>query len=74
MSTVTNTVQQLTVTDTRSIIVTPLIKQDDGTFIRQVRVYGDPFVDGAPTLLLTLNCVSANHDDLLVTVPTTVNY
>lgn len=74
MSAITNTVQQIAATDIREIVVTPLTTQTDGTFIRAVRFYGDPFIDGAPSLLLTVTCTSSNHDDLVVQVPTPVNY
>jgi hypothetical protein len=69
MSAFTVTQQKFEASDVRMVQVTDLVQDEDGTYVRAVRIYGDPFVNNAPTLLLEVLCRSVNRADLVVATP-----
>jgi len=69
MSVVTVAEQKLAASDVRKIVVSDIVAEADGTFVRAVSFYGDPIVNNAPTLLLTVTSRSAVRTDLVVGTP-----
>jgi hypothetical protein len=69
MSAFSVTQQKIDASDIRLIQVGDLVQDTDGTYLRTVRFYGDPYVANAPTLLLEVMTRSANRADLVVATP-----
>ncbi|WP_316207408.1 hypothetical protein [Bradyrhizobium sp. SZCCHNR3118] len=70
MSSINMLQQKLEITDTRLITVSDLVQDaTDGTWIRSVRFYGDPTVNGAPTQFVEIVTRSENKADLEIQAP-----
>ncbi|WP_439357799.1 hypothetical protein [Bradyrhizobium sp. DASA03007] len=61
--------QKMEVSDTRLITVSDLVQDTDGSWVRSVRFYGDPIVNGAPTGFVEILTRSDNKDDLEIQAP-----
>jgi hypothetical protein len=69
MSAFSVTQQKIDASDIRLIQVGDLVQDTDGTYVRAIRFYGDPFYDNSPTLLLEVKTRSVNRSDLVVATP-----
>lgn len=69
MSAVTVAEQKLAAADVRKIVVSDIVEESEGSFVRAVSFFGDPIVNNAPTLLLTVTSRSENRADLVVGTP-----
>lgn len=69
MSTVNYSLQKLDISDVRQVVVSDIVTDTDGTFVRAVRFYGDPVVASTPTLLLEVVTRSPIRTDLVVATP-----
>jgi hypothetical protein len=69
MSTINIVHQKLDVADVRQITVSDLVQDTDGSWIRTVKFYGDPVVNGAPTPFVEIVSRSANKSDLTIQAP-----
>ncbi|WP_315729817.1 hypothetical protein [Bradyrhizobium sp. SZCCHNRI2010] len=61
--------QKFNLEDARLITVSDLVQGTDGAWIRTIRFYGDPVVNGAPTAFIEVQSRSANKDDLSIQAP-----
>jgi hypothetical protein len=69
MSTVSVAIQKINMTDVTKIIVSDIIQQQDGTYARAIRFYGNEVgVDGLQLLMETVSR-SKNRADLVVATP-----
>ncbi len=69
MSSISLQYQKMEVADSRLITVSDLVQDTDGSWVRSIRIYGDPVVNGAPTGFIEVVTRSANKDDLLIQAP-----
>ncbi|SHH05917.1 hypothetical protein [Bradyrhizobium erythrophlei] len=69
MSSISIVHQKLDIEDVRLINVSDIVQDTDGEWIRIVKFYGDPVVNGAPTAFAEIACRSANKDDLTIQAP-----
>lgn len=69
MSNISLQYQKLEITDARLITVSDLVQDTDGSWVRTIRFYGDPIINGAPTGFTEIVTRSSNKDDLLVQAP-----
>jgi hypothetical protein len=69
MSNITLQYQKMEIGDARLITVSDLVQDTDGSWVRSVRFYGDPIVNGAPTGFIEIVSRSDNKDDLEIQAP-----
>jgi hypothetical protein len=69
MSSISIQSQKLEVADARLITVSDLVQETDGTWVRSIRFYGDPIVNGAPQTFVEIVSRSENKSDLTIQAP-----
>jgi hypothetical protein len=69
MSNISLRYQKVEVSDARLITVSDLVQDTDGSWVRTVRIYGDPIVNGAPTGFIEVVTRSDNKEDLTIQAP-----
>ncbi|WP_316196584.1 hypothetical protein [Bradyrhizobium sp. SZCCHNS3053] len=69
MSSINILQQKLEIADARLITVSDLVQDTDGSWVRAVRIYGDPVANGSPTLFTEIVSRSNNRADLEVQAP-----
>ena len=69
MSSINLQYQKVEVMDARLITVSDLVQDADGSWVRSIRFYGDPIVNGAPSAFAEIVTRSDNKDDLLIQAP-----
>lgn len=67
-SSLTRNFERLTIDSVRNIEITAIVT-DNGTHYRAIRVFGEPMVNGTPTMVLDLRLTSDAETDLKVSTP-----
>ncbi len=60
--------QHLSLRNVRALVITEIVATGD-SFTRAVRFFGEPVVDGIPSLLLDVTLVSADRASLEISTP-----
>ncbi|BBB99776.1 MULTISPECIES: hypothetical protein [Bradyrhizobium] len=69
MSSISIVHQKLQVEDARLVTVSDLVQDTDGKWLRIVKFYGDPTVNGAPTAFVEVAVRSSSKADLEIQAP-----
>jgi hypothetical protein len=69
MATISTTVHKLFVSDITSIVVTDIVEQEDGSFVRAVRFYGDDDAGNKDQLIVEVKVTAATKAGVQIPVP-----